>query len=360
MTSAVGRWRAVAFLLTGLPALGASVETLVGTGVPGFTDLQVNNPYGMIIGPDGAMYFCDVDNQRVRRLDLRTKRMTTIAGNGEKGYTGDGGPAVNASIAAPHELAFDAKGDLFIAERDNHVIRKVDRKTGTISTVAGTGVAGFGGDGGPGAKAQLRQPHCIVSDGGAALLICDIGNNRIRRLKLDTGTIETYAGTGEKAATVDGTGIRLAALNEPRTLVVGANGDFYLALREGNAVYRIDGRTQTMHLLAGTGEHGYTGDGGAALRAKLGGPGRLDGPKGLAYAEGALYIADTENHAIRRVDLKTGIIATVLGTGEKGDGPESDPLRCKLNRPHGVLAAHGVLYVSDSENHRIRVETLGN
>jgi streptogramin lyase len=341
--------------LGSFPILAATVTTVIGTGMPGYSDTQVNNPYGMVIGPDGAMYFCDVDNQRVRRLDLRTKRMTTIAGNGEKGYKGDGGPAVAASISAPHELLFDSKGDLYFAERDNHVIRKVDMKTGVISTVAGTGVAGFAGDGGPGTKAQLRQPHCILLDHDGTLLICDIGNHRLRRLHLDTGVIETYAGTGEQAMAADGAAIRQAPLSGPRTLVMAPNGDLFLALREGNVVYRIDARTQTLHRFAGTGEHGYTGDGGAAVDAKLGGPGRADGPKGLAYAPDAVYIADTENHAIRRVDLKSGIITTVLGTGQKGDGPETAPLACKLNRPHGILFANGVLYVSDSESHRIRV-----
>jgi len=346
---------ALGAFLASLPALAATVTTLIGTGMPGFSDTQVNNPYGMVIGPDGAMYFCDVDNQRIRRLDLRTKRMTTIAGTGEKGYRGDGGPAVNASIAAPHELVFDAKGDLYFAERDNHVIRKIDMKTGVISTVAGTGVAGFSGDGGPGSKAQLRQPHCIFRDRDGTLLICDIGNNRLRRLHLDTGVIETYAGTGETAMAADGASVRQAPLNEPRTLVIAPNGDLFLALRAGNLIYRIDARSQTLHRFAGTGEHGYTGDGGPSINAKLGGPGRLDGPKGLAYSADALYIADTENHAIRRVDLKSGIITTVLGTGQKGDGPETDPLACKLNRPHAVLFTNGVLYVSDSEAHRIRV-----
>src|ERR1700674_3429126 len=140
-------------------AAPVSVTTILGTGVAGYSDVQVNNPYGMALGPDGALYFCDLDNQRIRRLDLATKRVTTIAGNGQRGYRGDGGPAVDASLNAPHELVFDAKGDLYIAERDNHVIRKVDRKTGIISTVAGTGTAGFAGDGGPGTKAQFRQPH---------------------------------------------------------------------------------------------------------------------------------------------------------------------------------------------------------
>ncbi len=124
-------------LATFAPA--ATVTTLIGDGTPGFSDTQVNNPYGLVIGPDGALYFCDLGNQRIRRLDLKTKRLTTIAGDGQKGYRGDGGPALQASLNMPHELRFGPDGDIYIAERDNHVIRKVDTKTGVISTFAGTG-----------------------------------------------------------------------------------------------------------------------------------------------------------------------------------------------------------------------------
>jgi sugar lactone lactonase YvrE len=343
------------FLLTlvgtssGVIAAPLTVTTLIGTGIPGFAESQVNNPYGMAIGPDGALYFCDLDNQRIRRLDLKTKQLTTIAGNGQKGYRGDGDPAIEASLNMPHELRFDAKGDMYIAERDNHVIRKIDMKSRVISTVAGTGTAGFSGDGGPGTTAQLRQPHSIFFDRDGSLLICDIGNHRIRRLRLDTGTIETYAGTGEAVETPEGAPVRGTPLKGPRTLAFAPNGDLYLALREGNAVYRIDAKSQTLHRVAGTGEQGYSGDNGPALKAKLG------GPKGLAHdgADG-LYLADTENHVIRRINLKTGVIVTVLGTGERGDGPEKDSVSCKLSRPHGVLFANGVLFVSDSEAHRIR------
>jgi len=351
----------VVTVLLATVASAATVTTLVGNGVAGFSDTQVNNPYGMAIGPDGGLYFCDRGNQRIRRLDLTTKKMTTIAGNGQRGYTGDGGPATAATLAEPHEILFDAAGDLYIAERDNHAIRKVNMKTGIISTVAGTGEAGFSGDGGPAVRAQLRQPHSIFLDRDGTMLICDIGNHRIRRLHLDTGIIETWAGTGATEATPDGSPVVGTPVTGPRAFIVSPAGDLYLALREGNAILRIDAATKTYKRIAGTGELGFSGDHGPATSARFGGSAtggaaRVAGPKALAYGpDDSLYIADTESHAIRKVDLKTGIITTVLGTGQIGDGPETDPLQCKLNRPHGVLYANGVLYVADSEAHRIRV-----
>ncbi len=172
------------------PALarGPSVATLIGTGSAGYSDQQVNNPYGLAIGPDRALYFCDLDNQRIRRIDLKTRRTTNVAGNGSRGYSGDGTRATEASLNMPHEIQFDSLGHLYIAERDNHVIRKVDAKTGIISTFAGTGSAGFSGDGGPASTAQLRQPHSIAVDPARRfLLICDIGNHRIRRVDLRDG-----------------------------------------------------------------------------------------------------------------------------------------------------------------------------
>jgi len=337
----------------------ATVSTVIGTGSPGVSDSEVNNPYGMALGPDGALYFCDLGNQRVRRLDLKTRHVITIAGNGQKGYSGDGGPAVNAMLSAPHELAFDSNGDLYFAERDNHVIRKVNLKTGMISTAVGNGMPGYGGDGGPGTKAQLRQPHCIIRDKDGTLLICDLMNHRIRRYYPDTGTIETYAGTGEGMATPEGSPVKGTPLNGPRTLVMAPNGDLYLALREGNAIYRIDRQKQAYHKIAGTGETGYSGDGGPALNATFGGSAkgiaaRLAGPKGMALGRNVLYVADTDSHAIRKIDLKSGVITTILGTGQAGDGPEPDPLKCKLSRPHAVLVVNGELWVADSEAHRIR------
>jgi len=330
-----------------------SVSTLIGNGSPGFSDRQVNNPYGLVMGPDGMPLFCDLDNQRIRRLNLRTHRTTTIAGNGQRAYTGDGGRAADAALNMPHEIQLDRAGNLYIAERDNHVIRKVDARTNVITTFAGTGVAGFSGDGGPAARAQLRTPHSIAVDPrGGRLLICDIGNHRIREVDFASGTIATFAGNGERQPTPDGASLHGTPLNGPRTMAFDGNGNVYLALREGNAIYRINTKAATIHHVAGTGEQGYSGDGGPARLAKLA------GPKGLAYSRDRLYVADTENHTIRRIDLKSGIIITVLGTGGRGDGPEPDPRRCALSRPHGVLVDdHGAVYVSDSESHRIRLLT---
>jgi DNA-binding beta-propeller fold protein YncE len=341
-----------ALLLFGnIAAQQRTIATIAGNGTPGFSDQQVNNPYGVVIGPDGGLYFCDLDNQRIRRLDLKTGRITTIVGNGERGYAGDGGPALAASLNMPHELRFDKKGDLYIVERDNHVVRKVEMKSKRITTFAGTGVAGFSGDGGQGIKAQLRSPHSIAFDRKGNLLICDVGNHRIRRVDPKSGVITTFAGTGERKPTPDGAPLVGTPLNGPRTIDVDSKGNLYLALREGNAIYRIDPKLERIFLVAGTGEQGYAGDGGPGTKAKFA------GPKGIAYAnDESLYVVDTENHAIRRLDLKSGIVKTVLGTGEKGDGPEDDPLRCKLNRPHGVFVdKNGTVYIGDSEAHRIRV-----
>jgi sugar lactone lactonase YvrE len=341
-----------AALLPFLPAraLAASaVSTLIGTGAPGYSDLAVNNPYGVVIGPDGALYFCDLDNQRIRRFDLGTRRTRDVAGSGERGYAGDGGPATAGSLNMPHEIAFDARGHLYIAERDNHVIRRVDARTGGLSTLAGTGTAGFSGDGGPASRATLRQPHSVSIAPDGRLLICDVGNHRLRAVDLDTGVITTIGGTGERRPTPDGAPLASAPLDGPRAVAVGEDGTIYLALREGNAIHRIAPGGATIHHLAGTGTQGYSGDGGPARLATLG------GPKGLAIGGRGLFVADTENHAIRRVDLDTAIIATVLGTGARGDGPDGDPGRCALARPHGVCVGHdGVLYVGDSEAHRIR------
>lgn len=317
-------------------SLGAQqIETLIGNGQRGLNDQQVNNPYGLVVGPDGALYWCDIDSHVVRRMDLKTRETRVVAGTGKKGNSGEGGPATEADLDEPYEVRFDGKGNLFFADMKNHVVRRVDRKTGVITTVAGTGVAGFSGDGGYGKKSMLRQPHSIVFDREGKLLICDIGNDRVRRLDLKTGLIETYLGNGEKKDPVEGAKLLDTPVLAPRAIEVGKNGKLYLVKRQGNALYEIDPKKGTYHLLAAKG---------------------FSGPKGIAAGpKGTLFIADTEAHAVQRFDLKTGKITKVAGSGERGDGPDGDPLGCKMNRPHSVYVdKKGMLYISDSEAHRIR------
>jgi len=310
----------------------------------------VSGPFGVTLGPDGALYVCETTGQRIRRIDLKDDKITTVAGNGEVGYAGDGGLATSAKLNEPYELRFDAAGNMLFVEMKNHVVRRVDRKTGTISTVAGTGKAGFGGDGGPATKATLRQPHSICLDGTDNLYICDIGNHRIRKVDAETGVISTFAGTGQKKPTPDGAPCEGTPLNGPRTMAFDGTSSLFLALREGNAVYRIDLRDKTLHHVAGTGKSGYRGDGGDARKADLA------GPKGIAVTPDAIYLADTESHTIRVIDRKSNVIRTLVGNGKAGDGPDGDPFQCRLDRPHGIEASQDgrAVFIGDSNNNRVR------
>ena len=354
-----GRMRLVVLLLSAVPCLLATVvETVAGTGVSGSAGdgglavrAQVGNPYGLTLGPDGGLYVCEIDTERIRRVDLTDGSISTVAGTGEAGYSGDGGSAAEALLNDPYEVRFDAYGNMYFVEMLNAVVRKVDHRTGTISTVAGTGEHGFSGDGGPARDATFNRPHSIALDGRGSLYIADIGNHRVRRIDLATGTVHTFAGTGERGPTPDGAPVRGTPLNGPRALAFGPGGDLFLALREGNTVYRVDMQAMTVHHIGGTGNRGYTGDGGPATLATLA------GPKGIEVGpDGSVYLADTENHVIRRIDLASGLISTVAGDGTRRDGPDGDPLQCGLARPHGVYVdSSGVVYIGDSENHRVRV-----
>lgn len=339
-------------------ASAADVHTLAGTGVKERSgdgglaaDAGVAEPYGLTIGPDGALYVCEISSHVIRRIDLTSGRISTVAGIGEAGYSGDGGPATEARLNQPYEVRFDADGNMYFVEMVNNIVRRVEAHTGRISTVAGTGEKGFSGDGGPAAHARLATPHSIALDNDGRLYICDIGNHRIRVVDLDEGTIDTFAGTGERKPTPDGAGIDGTPLNGPRALDFDGDHSLYLALREGNAVYRIDLETRTLHHLAGRGDKGHTGDGGSAREATL------SGPKGISLGpNGDVYLADTESHTIRVIRAATGIIETIVGNGTRGDGPDGNPLTCRLARPHGIYVhSDGSVYIGDSENYRVRV-----
>jgi streptogramin lyase len=197
----------------------------------------------------------------------------------------------------------------------------------------------------------MSQPHSLAIDSAGDLYVCDIGNHRVRKIDLKTGIISTFCGTGQKKTAPDGSKIVGAALNGPRALAFAPDGSLWLALREGNAVLQLDLRAGTLKRVAGTGKSGFTGNGGPALEATL------SGPKGVSLdSKGNVYLADTESHSIRRIDVKKGTVELVVGDGTRGDGPDGRSLKCRLARPHGVLAdADGSVYIGDSENHRIRV-----
>ncbi len=340
-------------------AQAGTVATVAGNGTAGYevepaggaeaTAAPINNPYGVVFGPDNALYFCEVDTGRTRRVNLETNRLTTIAGNGEKGWVAESRVPAQTPFSAPHEIRWDG-GDLYIVERDSHTVRRIGGSIGLVTTLAGNGEPGYAGDGRPAVVSQLRAPHSIAFDPDGNLLICDIGNSRLRRVDRQTGVISTIAGTGERQPTPDRGPMAGTPLMGPRSIDVAPDGMAYLVLREGNAVYRLDLAGDRLERIAGTGETGYGGDGGGAINCTF------NGPKGIVYSsrDDSLYIVDTENHVIRRMSLVSGMIDTVLGTGERGDGPDGDPLGCKLNRPHGVCVRNGVVYVSDSESHRIR------
>ncbi len=344
-----------------LPPLSAkadwTIETLAGTGKAGHSgdggpalEAELDNPFGIVRGPDGAFYFCEYTGQRIRRLG-QDGVLTTIAGTGEVGFTGDGGPALQGTFNKPHEIRFDASGDLCIVDMVNHAVRKIEMKTGILSTIAGTGEPGYSGDGGPAATAQFKEPHSIQFGPGGDLYVCDIGNHVIRRIDMSTGKISTFAGTGRPGPTPDGSPIEGTPLNGPRSLDFDGEGNLWLATREGNQVFKFDLKAGTIHHIAGTGKSGFTGHGGPAKEAAL------SGPKGIAIdAEGHVWLADCESHSIRVIDAKTGRIDLIAGTGKKGDGSDGDPLKCELARPHGVYAdADGGIYIGDSEAHKIRV-----
>ena len=293
---------------------------------------RIRGPFGVIFGPDGCLYVCDTYNHCIRKVD-KGGIVSTVAGvGGKKGYSGDGGQAVKALLNEPYEVRFDKKGDLYFVEMMNHLIRKVDMKTGLVSTVAGTGEKGFDGDGGQAKMAKFNRPHSINSDRMATCMFATSETIGFERFRCEPGKVSTFCGTGKRMKTKDGGKISKVHLNGPRA--IGVSGDqMWLALREGNAVYRLDLSKGTIHHEAGTGKRGFSGNGGPAKSATL------SGPKGIALGpRGNVYLADTESHSVRMIDRATGKLELIAGDGKAGDGPEGgDPRKCRMDRLHGIF-----------------------
>ena len=338
------------------PSTG-SIETVAGTGQAGYsgdggqaTAAGLDQPFHCDLDHERNLYIAEAANHCVRRLDLRTGVITTVAGRGRAGYSGDGGPATEATMNEPYAVQVDRNGDLYIVDRLNAVVRRVDAGTADISTVAGTGAKGYAGDGGPGTQAQMREPNDCYLDGNGGLLIADIQDQRVRRLDLRSGTISTFAGTGEKIGSGDGGPASEAGINGARAVCGDGQGNIYICEREGNSVRKVD-RGGTITTVSGTGEKGYSGDGGPAAQATFNGPKaiRCDGA-------GNIYVVDTENHSVRRIDSASGVVTTVAG-GRRGGGGDGGPATmAEMDRPHGcVVDESGNIFIADSNNHRVRV-----
>ncbi|MFZ2504282.1 MAG: hypothetical protein WAW88_16600, partial [Nocardioides sp.] len=231
--------------------------------------------------------------------------ISTIAGSGKAGFSGDGGPADQAEVNKPRDTAVGPDGSLYIADTFNDRIRKIS-PDGTISTVAGNGTHDFGGDGGPATEASLSWPHDLTVDSSGVLYFADSNNHRVRRVDLD-GTITTVVGTGVSGSSGDGGPATEARIQNPKSVVVSGDSLYLSAIDD--KVRKVDLTTGIITTIAGTGQPGFGGDGGPALEAQL------DTPQRLAVdSQGNIYIADTGNSAIRRVDVGTGVMTTVAGT----------------------------------------------
>jgi YD repeat-containing protein len=318
-----------------------------GDGAPAL-NAAFNEPASTAIGPDGTLYIADSDNHRIRRVGL-DGRVSTVAGTGTAGAAGDGGPASLAELNRPRSLSFAPDGSLYIADTANHRIRKID-PSGIIGTVAGTGTSGQSGDGGPAAEAQLNSPEVVRVDSSGGLYIADTGSSRVRRID-PAGVISTVAGTGTAGFGGDGAPAIAAQLSRPKGLALGADGTLYISDTENHRIRAVNGQG-TISTVAGTGVWGYGGDGGAATAAWLGLPRGID-----LGADGSLYIADSSNVRVRKVSGE-GTISTVAGTGLKayygyGDGGAATAARMRIPASVTVLA-DGTFYISDPEDGRIR------
>ncbi len=335
---------------------GWRIHTVAGTGKPGFhgdngpaVEAQLDFPVGVAVDKAANLYIADSFNQRIRRVDS-SGTITTIAGTGKPGFDGDGGPAIQARLSFPSDVAVDKAANLYIADSGNNSIRRVDA-SGTITTIAGTGERGFFWDVGPAVEAKLDLPRGVAVDKAANLYIAGELNLGIRRVDA-SGTMSTVGGTQERLdELVDSPGYQHEYTRD-RRVEVDRSGNLYIANIDNNYVRRVDA-SGTATLIAGTRRPGYGGDGGPAVEAQL------NFPAGLAVDKaGNVYIADTGNHRIRRIDA-SGTIRTIAGTGEPGFSGDGGPAtKAQLSSPIALAVdGAGNLYVADLGNYRIRVLT---
>ncbi|MEW6234410.1 MAG: NHL repeat-containing protein [Candidatus Omnitrophota bacterium] len=329
--------------------------TMAGDGVPGYggdggsaRNARLNYPRSVCRDSHGNLYIADYWNHCIRKVDV-SGTISTIAGDGSAGFSGDGGPAKKARLIFPQDVSLDGQGNLYIADSWNHRIRKIDA-AGTISTIAGSRASGYSGDGGMATKASLNLPRGVCADASGALYIADTDNHRVRKVH-PSGMITTAAGIGVSGYSGDGGPAVLAMLDSPWGVSADGSGNLYIA-DFGNHRIRKVGLDGVITTAAGTGIAGYSGDGGPAAKANLYHPIRI-----FADFAGSLFISDYFNHSIRKVD-NAGLISTAAGSGKAGTGGYGLSDGAPLFQPSGAFAdARGILYIADSANHRIRAVT---
>jgi sugar lactone lactonase YvrE len=319
-----------------------------GDGSPAI-DAKLESPFGVDFDRAGNLYLVELTGQRVRKIG-KDGILSTIAGDRKKGDRGDGGAAAAAQFNGMHNLAIGPDDTIYVADTWNNCVRAIDPRTGKIARIAGTGEKGFSGDGGPATKAQLGGVYCAsLNPAGDALYLADLDNRRIRSVNLRTGIITTVAGNGERGAPRDGATATESPLVDPRAVAVDKSKNVYVLERSGHALRVVD-REGKIRTVVGTGKAGAGGDDGDARTATL------NGPKHLCFDHnGNVIIADTENHVIRKYLVGEGKIIRLAGSGRKGKkGIGGPPLEAELNQPHGVYVHRdGTLYIADSSNHRV-------
>jgi sugar lactone lactonase YvrE len=318
-------------------------------GVPAI-DAPIFLPYGVIVDPAGNIYLSDSNNSRIRRVDAGTGLISTIAGNGTSGYSGDGGPATQASISQPGGLTMDGAGNIYFADSGNDIIRHIDAVSGIITTIAGVPMTqGYSGDGLAAISANLSSPRGVTFDAAGDLFIADTSNNVIREVNATTGNIATVAGTGAGGYNGDAIPATTAQLYTPWTVSVGADNSLYIADLSNNRVRKVT--AGTISTLAGTGSRGFFGDNGPASAAELNDPTSV-----ILDPAGDLYIADSGNDRVRKVYAGTGIIQTLAGNNSEefaGDGGPAN--QASLYAPYALFFDQsGNLFLADTLHNRIR------
>jgi trimeric autotransporter adhesin len=321
-----------------------------GDGGPA-TQAELNGPQGVSIDGSGNIFIADTDNNRIREVVAATGIIQTVAGNGKAGYSGDGGKATQAELNGPSTVSVDRSGSIVITDADNYRIREVVAATGAIQTVAGNGTRGYSGDGGKATQAELDFPNAACVDDSGNIFISEPVNPRIREVVAATGIIQTVAGNGMSGDSGDGGPATQAELADPRGVSVDNSGNLFIADWDSGRIREVVTAAGTIQTVAGNGKAGYSGDGGPATQAEL------DGPQGVSIdGSGNIFIADTVNSVVREVVAAGGIIKTVAGNGRlnySGDG--SPATQAELNGPQGAfIDGSGNIFIADSGDDVIR------